>query len=204
LVLVGYHSAEVAVAAARRNHVWCHHHPRTVDDSGRHRVTQIDGWIVHVSASQIAHRGEPVHQQGPQHRERLQCPRDARIGSHRHTERRGQRHVGVAVHEARRQGVAGQVHHLRVGRCLDRVAEPLDTAVDDQHLLRHRLVRDAVPHVRTADQRRCHGRDLSESVPQDASFAGGSRKVSGDLGGQPNPARKQVNLGSARQAGFLD
>ena len=163
LVFVGDHSAEVTVAAARRNHVRRHHHSRALDDACCHRVAQVDRGVIDISAAQVAHGGEPVHQQRAQYRQGLQRLRGARLEGERQADRRRQRHVDVAVHEARRQGVPGKIHHPCVGRRLDRVGDALDTAVDDQHLSRRRLGRDAVPHVRTGDQRCRHRHHLSGS-----------------------------------------
>ena len=50
--------------------------------------------------------------------------------------------MGVAVDEARRQRVPGEIHHPRIGWRLDRVADALDAAADDQYLA-WRGLRDA-------------------------------------------------------------
>ncbi len=51
LILVGDHSAEVAVTAACGDHVRRDQHPRADDEPGGHRVAQVDGGVIDVAAT---------------------------------------------------------------------------------------------------------------------------------------------------------
>src|SRR5258708_37506068 len=65
-------------------------------------------------------------------------------------------------------------------------------------LVRTRPDRTQPPNTGLATWRRL------ETGAQDSGLAGAGLGLPGGLGGQPNPAREQVNPGSVRQAGFLD